>query len=133
MHTHAVRGIFDVPTAEAFLFQGVTTLTDGNDGFPLPIGEHYKRISSTKISPNWAVFVGQGTVRRQVMGLENRAPTNQELEQMVSIVDQAMKEGALGLSSGLFYVPGSFSTKRSSRIGESCIKIWRYLYFAYAR
>ncbi|GIR11202.1 MAG: hypothetical protein CM15mP22_6220 [Gammaproteobacteria bacterium] len=56
-------------------------------------------------------FVGQGTVRRQVMGLENRAPTNQELEQMVSIVDQAMKEGALGLSSGLFYVPGSFSTK----------------------
>ena len=112
MHTHAVRGIFDVPTAEAFLFQGVTTLTDGNDGTsPLPIGEHYKRISSTKISPNWAVFVGQGTVRRQVMGLENRAPTNQELEQMVSIVDQAMKEGALGLSSGLFYVPGSFSTK----------------------
>ena len=112
MHTHAVRGIFDVPTAEAFLFQGVTTLTDGNDGTsPLPIGEHYKRISSTKISPNWAVFVGQGTVRRQVMGLENRAPTNKELEQMVSIVDQAMKEGALGLSSGLFYVPGSFSTK----------------------
>ena len=112
MHTHAVRGIFDVPTAEAFLFQGVTTLTDGNDGTsPLPIGEHYKKISSTKISPNWAVFVGQGTVRRQVMGLENRAPTNQELEQMVSIVDQAMKEGALGLSSGLFYVPGSFSTK----------------------
>ena len=50
---------------------------------------------------------------------------------MVSIVDQAMKEGALGLSSGLFYVPGSFSTKkRSSRIDESCIKIWRYLYFS---
>tara|TARA_B100001057_G_C22862623_1_gene955186 strand:+ start:1852 stop:3420 length:1569 start_codon:yes stop_codon:yes gene_type:complete len=112
MHTHAVRGIFDVPTAEAFLFQGVTTLTDGNDGSsPLPIGEHYEKISSTKISPNWAVFVGQGTVRREVMGLENRAPTTQELEQMISIVDQAMKDGALGLSSGLFYVPGSFSTK----------------------
>ena len=61
-HTHAIRGIFDVPTAESSLLQGVTTLTDGNDGTsPFPIEEHYQKIENTEISPNWAVFVGQGT------------------------------------------------------------------------
>ena len=65
-HTHAIRGIFDVPTAESSLLQGITTLTDGNDGTsPYPIDEHYQKIEHTKISPNWAVFVGQGTIRRE--------------------------------------------------------------------
>ena len=72
-HTHAIRGIFDVPTAESSLLQGVTTLTDGNDGTsPFPIDAHYQKIKNTKISPYWAVFVGQGTVRQEVMGLDNR-------------------------------------------------------------
>ena len=49
-HTHAIRGIFDVPTAESSLLQGVTTLTDGNDGTsPYPIDEHYQQIEHTKI------------------------------------------------------------------------------------
>ena len=112
IHTHAVRGIFDVPTADAFLYQGVTTLTDGNDGSsPFPIGKHYQKIEEIGISPNWAVFVGQGTIREEVMGLENRAPTSSELEEMKELTKEAMKEGALGLSSGLFYVPGNFSSK----------------------
>ena len=82
-HTHAIRGIFDVPTAESSLLQGVTTLTDGNDGTsPYPIDEHYQKIEHTKISPNWAVFVGQGTIRQEVMGLENRDPTDSELSKM---------------------------------------------------
>ena len=110
-HTHAIRGIFDVPTAESSLLQGVTTLTDGNDGTsPFPIEEHYQKIENTEISPNWAVFVGQGTVRKEVMGLENRDPTASELSQMKAMVKQAMEEGALGISTGLFYVPGSFSS-----------------------
>ncbi len=110
-HTHAIRGIFDVPTAESSLLQGVTTLTDGNDGTsPFPIEEHYQKIENTEISPNWAVFVGQGTVRKEVMGLENRDPTASELSQMKAMVKEAMEEGALGISTGLFYVPGSFSS-----------------------
>ena len=110
-HTHAIRGIYDVPTAAPFILQGVTTLTDGNDGTsPFPIGTHYEKIEATTIAPNWAVFVGQGTVRKAVMGLENRAPTDAELKQMKALTQQAMEEGALGLSTGLFYVPGSFST-----------------------
>ena len=110
-HTHAIRGIFDVPTAESSLLQGVTTLTDGNDGTsPFPIEEHYQKIENTEISPNWAVFVGQGTIRQEVMGLENRDPTASELSQMKEMVKEAMEEGALGISTGLFYVPGSFSS-----------------------
>ena len=110
-HTHAVRGIYDVPTAESSILQGITTLTEGNDGTsPYPIDEHYKRIKDTQISPNWSVFVGQGTIRRKVMGMENRNPTKDELSLMRNMVRQAMEDGALGISTGLFYVPGSFST-----------------------
>ena len=110
-HTHAIRGIFDVPTAESSLLQGVTTLTDGNDGTsPFPIKEHYQKIENTRISPNWAVFVGQGTIRQEVMGLENRDPTSAELSKMKLMVKEAMEDGALGISTGLFYVPGSFSS-----------------------
>ena len=109
-HTHAVRGIFDVPTADNYLLQGVTTLTEGNDGAsPWPVGEHLARIAGTRISPNWAVFAGQGTIRRRVMGSDDREPTPDELEGMRALVAQAMEEGAFGLSTGLFYVPGSFT------------------------
>ena len=110
-HTHAVRGIFDVPTADNYLLQGVTTVTEGNDGgSPWPIGEHLARIAETGTSPNWAVFAGQGTIRREVMGNEDRDPSPDELDRMRELVAQAMEEGALGLSTGLFYVPGSFTS-----------------------
>ncbi len=109
-HTHALRGVFDVPTADSALLQGVTTLTEGNDGSsPWPIAEHYRAIGELGISPNWAVFVGQGTIRSLVIGTVDRDATAAELEQMKEMVAQAMEEGALGISTGLFYVPGSFT------------------------
>ncbi|MEZ5492798.1 MAG: D-aminoacylase [Gammaproteobacteria bacterium] len=109
-HTHALRGIFDVPTAESSLLQGVTTLTEGNDGSsPFPVGEHYRQIEELGISPNWAVFVGQGTVRNLVIGPEDRDATAPELQRMKDMVAEAMEQGALGISTGLFYVPGSFT------------------------
>ena len=110
-HTHAIRGIFDVPTADSALLQGVTTLTEGNDGAsPWPVAEHYREIEELEISPNWAVFVGQGTIRSIVIGAEDRDATAVELEQMKEMVAQAMEQGALGISTGLFYVPGSFTS-----------------------
>jgi len=110
-HTHAMRGIFDVPTAESALLQGVTTLTEGNDGSsPFPVAAHYQQIEALGISPNWSVFVGQGTIRNAVIGSEDRDATAAELERMQDMVRQAMHDGALGLSTGLFYVPGSFTT-----------------------
>ncbi|MCE2541153.1 MAG: D-aminoacylase [Acidobacteria bacterium] len=110
-HTHAVRGIFDVPTADNYLLQGVTTLTEGNDGSsPWPVGEHLGRIAGLGISPNWGIFAGQGTIRREVLGNDDRDPTRDELDRMRTLVAEAMREGAFGLSTGLFYVPGSFTS-----------------------
>ena len=109
-HTHAIRGIFDVPTADSALLQGVTTLTEGNDGSsPWPVAGHYREIEELRISSNWAVYVGQGTIRSEVIGSEDRDATAPELERMKQMVAQAMEEGALGISTGLFYVPGSFT------------------------
>ena len=110
-HTHAVRGIFDVPTAESALLQGVTTLIEGNDGSsPYPISEHLESIATTRLSANWALFVGQGTIRSTIVGTEDRPATPAEMELMKQMVEQAMEQGALGLSTGLFYVPGSFTS-----------------------
>ena len=109
-HTHALRGIFDVPTADSALLQGVTTLTEGNDGSsPFPVGEHLREIEALGISTNWGIFVGQGTVRSLVIGAQDRNATAAELQRMEQMIGQAMTEGALGISTGLFYVPGSFT------------------------
>ena len=110
-HTHALRGIFKVPNAESALLQGVTTLTEGNDGSsPYPIDRHYADIDNLRISPNWAVFVGQGTIRQRVIGFGLRKATPDEMERMKQMVRDAMEQGALGISTGLFYVPGSFTS-----------------------
>jgi dihydroorotase/N-acyl-D-amino-acid deacylase len=110
LHTHARRGIFQVPTADNYVRQGVTTLVEGPDGSsPLPIRPFLERIEQTHITPNFALFVGQGTIRDQVIGPVNRKATEAEIEQMRAIVRQGMEDGAFGLSSGLFYVPGTFT------------------------
>jgi dihydroorotase/N-acyl-D-amino-acid deacylase len=110
LHTHARRGIFDVPTADNYVRQGVTTLMEGPDGSsPLPIKPFLDRLAATHITPNFGLFVGQGTVRDQVIGSINRKATPDEIEKMRGLVRQGMRDGAFGLSSGLFYVPGTFT------------------------
>ena len=133
-HTHAVRGIFDVPTADNYLLQGVTTLTEGNDGSsPFPIGEHLDRIATTSISPNWAVFVGQGTIRREVIGSDDRPPTADELAEMQTLVGTAMQEGAFGISTGLFYVPGSFTSTEEVIALSSVAATYGGIYISHMR
>jgi len=110
IHTHARRGIFEDTAAQNYIRQGVTTLIEGPDGSsPLPIGEFLQKIAATKIAPNFGMFVGQGSIRQQVMGTENRKATPEEIAKMKEITRQAMLDGALGLSTGLFYVPGNFT------------------------
>ena len=110
IHTHARRGIFEDPTAQNYIRQGVTTLIEGNDGSsPLPLAPFFEKLSATHISVNFGSFVGQGTIRQQVLALENRNATPGEIDRMKAITKQAMLDGALGLSSGLFYVPGNFT------------------------
>lgn len=110
IHTHARRGIFEVPTAENYVRQGVTTLIEGPDGgSPIPLGPFLAKVAAARITPNFASFVGQGSIRSSVMGDVDRAATPAELEKMRALVRQGMEDGALGLSSGLFYVPGNFT------------------------
>jgi len=110
IHTHARRGIFEVPTADNYVRQGVTTLIEGPDGSsPLPIKPFFERLAAVHITPNFALFVGQGTVRDAVIGSVNRKATADEIDKMRGLVRQGMLDGAFGLSSGLFYVPGTFT------------------------
>lgn len=110
IHTHVRRGIFDVPTADNYVRQGVTTLMEGPDGSsPLPLKPFFEKLSAVHITPNFGLFVGQGTVREAVIGTINRKATPDELEKMRGLVRQGMQDGAYGLSSGLFYVPGTFT------------------------
>ncbi len=110
IHTHARRGIFEVPTADNYVRQGVTTLIEGPDGgSPVPLAPFLQKLAATRISPNVATFIGQGSIRSGVLGEVNRAATAEELERMRAMVRQGMHDGAFGLSSGLFYVPGAFT------------------------
>jgi dihydroorotase/N-acyl-D-amino-acid deacylase len=110
IHSHGRRGIFEVPTAENYLREGVTTIIEGPDGSsPLPLAPFLDRVAKTPISINFASFVGQGTIRSEVMGLVNRPATPEELAKMKALAEQAMRDGAFGLSTGLFYVPGNFT------------------------
>lgn len=116
LHTHAVRaseersGLYRWPAAENYLRQGVTTMMGGPDGWStLPVSASFERLEANPASVNFGSFVGHGAVRQAVMGLEDRAPTADELDKMKALVETAMLEGAFGLSSGLVYIPGRFS------------------------
>ena len=109
VHTH-VESIYSQPEAENFARMGVTTLVTGNcGGSEVNVGEFLGRIKETPLSVNLATLVGHGSVRGEVMGSVNRAPTPEELGKMEALVDQAMRDGAVGLSTGLIYVPGTYA------------------------
>lgn len=111
-HTHARGRLFEIPTADNFVRQGVTTLVEGNDGSsPLDLRAWFDSLEAAGgTAPNIAMFVGHGTIRSEVVGNEDRPPSESELERMKELVAVAMEDGALGLSTGLFYLPGSFAT-----------------------
>lgn len=110
IHTHSRRGIFQDPAAQNYIRQGVTTVIEGNDGSsPLPLAPFLKQVAEAHPAVNFGTFVGQGSIRQQVLGLENRKATPEEISKMKEIARQAMQDGALGLSTGLFYVPGNFT------------------------
>ena len=110
IHSHARRGVFDVPTAENYIRQGVTTLIEGPDGdSPVPLAPFLARLDALRKSINIGTFIGQGSVRTAVIGNVNRRATADEIGKMKVLVEHGMKDGAFGLSSGLFYVPGTFT------------------------
>ena len=111
IHSHARRTIRDFPTAENYVRQGVTTIIEGPDGdSPVPLGPFFGELEAIRKTLNIGSFVGQGSIRSTVIGLTDRKPTVDELNKMRALVEVGMKDGAFGLSSGLFYVPGTFTS-----------------------
>lgn len=113
-HTHMAGWLTaDEPQqrlVEPFLLQGVTTAFVGNDGGgPIEVGQMLASARAKPVGINYAAFTGFGTIREAVIGQARRAPTAEELARERALVRQAMCEGALGLSTGLFYAPQSFS------------------------
>ena len=136
IHNHSDLSIFLIPTADNYVLQGVTTLVVGNCGCtPAPItdmnlrhvkdaykpysesvairwrsfGEYMKALDELEKSVNIAPLVGQGTVRTAVLGAEDVKPNEAQLREMKELVEEAMKAGAFGLSTGLIYLPGMFT------------------------
>lgn len=111
-HSHAGPGLASEGLSHGvpLLVQGLTTIFANPDGGgPVKMPEQRTALLEYGLGVNVAQFVGHGSVRRAVMGTEDRAPTASELNEMKGIVRTAMEDGAWGLSSGTFYVPGAYS------------------------
>jgi len=110
VHTHSEE-ITELPLAENFLRMGVTTIITGNCGMSaVDLAAYFTGIERTKVGPNVAALIGQGAVRAQVMGGSfMRPPTPEELDQMRALVAKAMADGAVGMSTGLIYLPGTYT------------------------
>jgi N-acyl-D-aspartate/D-glutamate deacylase len=111
-HTHADDDIFERPGNRNtnYLAQGVTTVFIGNDGGGVVDREsRMQALAAIGVGTNVAWFSGHGAAREHAMGLEDRAPTDEEMRTMLGFVEADMRAGALGLSTGLFYRPGSYA------------------------
>jgi N-acyl-D-amino-acid deacylase len=110
VHTHIEGDEVKNPTADNFLLDGVTTVVTGNCGASrTDMRQYFTMLDSLKLSINVASLIGHNDVRKAVMGTANRNPTEDELQRMQLLVEKAMQEGAVGFSTGLIYIPGSYS------------------------
>jgi len=151
IHSHSDLALLINPRAESKIRQGVTTEVTGNCGSSAAptnketlsflkdewgleanevawdwstFGEYLDRLQKQGIALNVASLVGHGTVRTAVMGVDNRSPTRDELEEMKSLVAQSMEDGAFGMSTGLVYLPGCYAD--TSELIELCKVVARY-------
>lgn len=110
VHTHSEK-IADLPVAENFLRMGVTTIVTGNCGTSkTDVAAFFREIEDAKVAINVATLIGHNSVREKAMGGSFfRAPSSEQMAAMKGMVDQAMKDGAVGLSTGLIYLPGTFA------------------------
>ena len=110
IHSHTVRDLAENPNLEGIVRQGITTALDGQDGgSPIPLRPFLDKVAAAKPIINFGWFVGHGSLRNEVMGIVNRHASPDELQRMRDLARVAMLDGAFGLSTGLFYVPGNYA------------------------
>jgi N-acyl-D-amino-acid deacylase len=111
VHTHIEGGIEARPTADNFLHMGVTSVITGNcGGSALHLGDWFSKLEKSGISINVGSLAGHNTIRHEAMnGDFDRAPTGEELQRMRELVAESMRDGAVGFSTGLEYVPGTYA------------------------
>ncbi|MCC6442574.1 MAG: D-aminoacylase [Armatimonadetes bacterium] len=133
IHTHSDLSVLINQRMESSVHQGVTTEVTGNCGMsvglvldsPLfglerrfmtekatwhgSLSGHLRRVEDQGVAINYITLAGHGTIRKRVMGFDGRKPSDRELDEMKALLDQAMEEGAFGLSTGLEYAAGSFA------------------------
>jgi N-acyl-D-amino-acid deacylase len=108
VHAHIEGSEVKNPLATNFVYDGVTTVITGNCGGSADnMKSYFDYIDSLGVSIN--ALMGHNNIRKQVMGTANRHATEEELQKMEAIADKAMKEGAVGMSTGLIYIPGTFA------------------------
>ena len=113
VHSHAATGLRrpGLQQGQPMLAQGVTTVIVNPDGGgPIDLAAQRRDLEGRGIGVNVVPLIGHETVRRDVLGMADRTPSPAERERMQALVRQAMEDGAFGLSSGLFYAPGSYAT-----------------------
>ena len=110
VHTHLEGDEDKDPKATSFIMDGVTTCITGNCGSSnVDVARYLKWIDSLKLSINVATLAGHNDIRKAVMGRANRDATPAEMQKMEQIMEKAMQDGALGLSTGLIYIPGTYT------------------------
>ena len=111
-HSHHDAALLRLPDAAGAVSQGITTIIAGQDGGShLPISEFFRQVEETGVAVNVASYAGHGTIREAVMGDDfRRAATADEVAAMTRLLRRDMDAGALGLSTGLEYDPGIYST-----------------------
>ncbi len=111
VHGHIEGSIFRRPTADNFIYDGVTTIITGNCGGAADdLNEFFRQLDSAGVSINVASLAGHNTIRRQAVGLENIPVTEMHQRKMDSLMAKAMQDGAVGLSTGLIYLPGMYAS-----------------------
>ena len=110
VHTHIEKNDLSVPTADNFIFDGVTSVVTGNCGSSnTDLIRYFFQLDSVRTSVNVATLIGHNSVRQAVMGASQRDPTAKEQAAMEALVEKGMREGAVGFSTGLIYTPGTYS------------------------
>lgn len=131
IHTHTDDNLFSAPLGDSRIYQGVTTDIGGNcGGSPFPgkkwenLDSFYNDLSAQQNGINFGCFVGQGQLREFVVGENDVRATAEQLERMKSILEAQMEQGAMGISCGLEYTPGSYAT--NEEIAELCKVVAKY-------